>query len=90
MQGQGQVDWELLTYTRVRVLRELADFKKEREIARELGVAYATVRSHVAHLKSLTGRSDIREMARWWRERGCAEWLEWCGSQGRREREGED
>jgi len=77
-QGPDQLDWGSFTYARVRVLRGLADFKSEREIAGDLGVAYTTIRTHVSQLKLLTGFGDVREMARWWRECGCGEWLEWC------------
>ena len=37
------------------MLRGLADNRSERQIADEFGVAYSTVRSHVATLKNLTG-----------------------------------
>jgi DNA-binding NarL/FixJ family response regulator len=66
---------------RARVLREVEGGWAETEISETLGVSYNTIRSHVDDLKVLTGCSDVRELARWWRDyRGG--WLAWCAEQG--------
>jgi DNA-binding CsgD family transcriptional regulator len=56
-----------ITAARARVLRELADGWKEREVAAHLGVTYNGVRSLVRELKAITGCSGVHELGRWWR-----------------------
>jgi len=73
-------EWERFTFARVRVLRELADGRTEREIGERNQVSYSGVRSTVEDLKSITGCGDVREMGRWWRENRAA-WLAWCEHQ---------
>ena len=72
---------ERLTFSRVRVLRELAEGRTEREIAQRLQMTYNGVRSHVQDLKDLTGCRDVRELGRWWRRNG-PRWLEWVAGSG--------
>jgi hypothetical protein len=38
------IDWNKFSFTKIRVLRGLADYRSEREIAGDLGVEYTTVR----------------------------------------------
>lgn len=64
MQGIETRDWEWFTYSRVRVLRELADDRTEREAAENLGIAYDSVRSIVEDLKNKTGLQNVRELRR--------------------------
>lgn len=59
--------WERLTFARVRVLRELADGRSEREVAKRLQMTYNGTRSIVADLKAVTECHDVRELGRWWR-----------------------
>ncbi|MCL4232071.1 MAG: hypothetical protein KJ053_10845 [Dehalococcoidia bacterium] len=72
--------WDRITFSRAKVLREIADSRTEREVAVGLQVAYTTVRSHIAELKGLTGCHDVREMGRWWRD-NREDWLDWCKRQ---------
>ena len=71
---------ERLTFARVRVLRELAEGRTEREIAERLQMTYHGVRSHIEDLKDLTGCRDVRELGRRWRKNG-PRWLEWVAGE---------
>ncbi len=87
IQGQGQVDYDWLTASRARVLRELADDRTEREVADRLGVSYHGLRSIVEDLKAKTGEPDVRALRRWWRaNRGP--WLAWWAEQAGASAEG--
>lgn len=80
MQDREQLDWSWLTYSRVRVLRELADDRSEREAAETLGITYEGVRSVIEAIKDRTGLGSVRELRRWWRQnRGI--WLAWVAEQ---------
>jgi hypothetical protein len=68
----------------VRVLRELADDRTEREAAERLRVAYASVRSAVQVLKCYTGCESVHDLRRWWRQ-NRESWAEWLLEQGGRE-----
>lgn len=81
IQGQGHVDYEWLTPSRVRVLRELADDRTETEAAERLGMSYNGVRSIVEDLKAKTGEPDVRALRRWWRA-NRRPWLAWWAEQG--------
>lgn len=76
MQDREQVDWSWLTISRLRVLRQLADDRTDREAAEALGVSYAGVRSIVEKIKEQAGLESVREMRRWWRQ-NRAVWLDW-------------
>ncbi len=81
MATQCHTDYDWLTASRVRVLRELADDRTEREAAERLGVSYHGLRSIVEDLKARTGEPDVRALRRWWRaNRGS--WLVWWAEQG--------
>lgn len=81
IQGRDHDVYNWLTPSRVRVLRELADDRAEREAAERLGISYHGVRSIVADLKAKTGEPDVRALRRWWRaNRGP--WLAWWAEQG--------
>ena len=41
-----QTNYEWITYSRARVLRELAAFRSEREIAERLGISYISTHGH--------------------------------------------
>ena len=71
---------ERFAFARVRVLRELADGRTEREIGERNQVSYAGFRSLVEDLKFITGCRDVWEMGRWWRE-NRASWLAGCEHQ---------
>ena len=87
IQGLNQADYEWLTPSRLRVLRELTDDIPEREIANRLKMTYAGVRSIVEELKNKTGLRSVRDVRRWWREnRGL--WAEWVLAQGGVSKEG--
>ena len=87
IQGLNQADYEWLTPSRLRVLRELTDDIPEREIANRLKMTYAGVRSIVEELKNKTGLRSVRDVRRWWREnRGL--WAEWVLAQGGVNKEG--
>ncbi len=62
MQGWDHDVYNWLTPSRVRVLRELADDRTEREVAERLGVAYSSVRSAVQVLKHRTGCENVRDL----------------------------
>jgi hypothetical protein len=83
-----QTNYEWITYSRVRVLRELAAFRTEREIAANLGITYDGIRSVVEDVKRYTGLGTVREIGRWWLEEAPL-WMEWAaklGSNRRRSR----
>ncbi|MBK9343786.1 MAG: hypothetical protein IPN07_12315 [Dehalococcoidia bacterium] len=80
MRGIESQDWAWFTFSRVRVLRELADGRSERDAAERLGIAYSSVRSVVEELKNKTGLHSVREIGRWWRGQ-AGEWLAWCAEQ---------
>mgnify|MGYP000155486614 CR=1 FL=1 len=52
LQTRERVEWDWLTFSRARVLRELAEGHTEREAAEHLGLAYDGVRSIVEDLKN--------------------------------------
>jgi hypothetical protein len=76
-----QPNYEWITWSRARVLRELAHFRTEREIAEILGMTYEGVRSIVRDLKHHTGLDSVRDIGRWWIDEASA-WLKWAGEQG--------
>lgn len=81
--------FERMTPARVRVAAGLAALLSEPEIAEELGITYAGVRSIVRQLKEVTGERDVRGIGRFW-QLHSEDWLTWCAAQGRvriRERE---
>jgi len=89
LQGLNRTDYEWFTYRRVRVLRELAQVRTEREGAANLGIEYTSFRGTVQEIKDTTGLREVREIGRWWLvER--PKWLAWVADQGgvRRERDG--
>ncbi len=75
----GTLALSRITLRRAEVLRGLADGRTEREIAELLGLEVASVRSHVAQLKMLTGYKSVRELGRWWRL-SRVQWLLLLGS----------
>ncbi len=81
IESQESTDFEWLTWRRVRVLRHLAAFRSESEIAELENVSYNTVRSAVEAIKNRTGLHTVRDMGRWWLEAG-PEWLSWAAKQG--------
>ena len=87
MEDREQVDWSWLTYSRLRVLRELEADRTEREAADVLGVTYDGVRSAVEAMKIQAGLASVREMRGWWgQNRGL--WLEWVLEQAGMGKEG--
>ena len=72
--------WERLTFSRIRVLRELADARSEREAALRLQMTFHGVRCVVAGLKEVIGCRDVRELGRWWRE-NRNDWYEFIGQE---------
>jgi hypothetical protein len=87
-QAVNSIDYEWFSYRRVRVLRELAQFRTEREGAASLGIAYTSFRGTVQEVKNKTGLHDVREIGRWWlAER--PKWLAWVAKQGGLSREGD-
>ncbi len=80
MQDREQLDWSWLTYSRVRVLRELAHDRSEREAAETLGITYDGVRSIIEAIKDQTGLGSVRELRRWWRQNREV-WLDWVMEQ---------
>lgn len=87
MQDRENGDWSWLTYSRVRVLRELAADRTERETAELLGMSYHGVRSIVVTIKAQTGLGSVREVRGWWRANREA-WLDWVMDQGGMSKEG--
>ncbi len=81
MNQSREYDWTWFTCSRVRVLRELADNRSEREAADRIGVGYSTIRSVVSDIKAQTGLSSVREISRWWRSHRL-QWLEWHAELG--------
>lgn len=78
---QGHIDYDWLTTSRARVLRELADDRTEREAAERLGITYNGLRSLVEDIKDETGLRSVREISRWWRQERV-NWLAWWAEQG--------
>lgn len=76
-----QTNYEWITYSRVRVLRELAALRTEREIAANLGISYEGVRSAVREIKRYTGLDDVRSIGRWWLVE-APKWAAWAAHQG--------
>jgi DNA-binding NarL/FixJ family response regulator len=56
-----------ITARRAQILARLAEGFTEREIAGELGLSLAGVRSHVSWLREAIGLDSGRELGRWWR-----------------------
>jgi DNA-binding NarL/FixJ family response regulator len=52
-----------LSERQMQVLREMADGKANKEIARQLGVAPATIKTHVAQVIALLGAANRTEAA---------------------------
>jgi hypothetical protein len=77
----NEPDWNWFTPSRVRILRELELERTEHEAARTLGVAYTTVRGHVAAIKERTGLRTVRHVRQWWRQNRAA-WAVWVLAQG--------
>jgi DNA-binding CsgD family transcriptional regulator len=62
--------YERLTPRRVQLLGLIASAHTTRECADAMGVSVSTVESTLADLKSFTGATSMRQLARWWlRER---------------------
>jgi FixJ family two-component response regulator len=61
-----------ITVRRAEVLSRLADNYSERDIAKQLGIEISSVRSHVEHLRAITGQAGVREVGRWWRANRAA------------------
>ena len=80
IENRQTFDWERVSFARARVLAGLEDQQTEQRIADALNVALSTVRSQVEELKAATGRGDVRELGKWWRQNGTA-WLAWCERQ---------
>lgn len=74
------IDFEWITWPRVRVLAGLAALRSEPEIAATLGVSHSTVRSTVGAIKYHTNLRDVRDIGRWWLETGPI-WLAWAAKQ---------
>lgn len=81
IEPKEESDFEWITPSRARVLRELADIRSEREGAERLGISYSGFRSIVGDVKRFTGHSDVREIGRWWSEMR-PDWLAWMAKQG--------
>ncbi|MGE0598236.1 MAG: hypothetical protein AB7J35_00235 [Dehalococcoidia bacterium] len=87
MQDRENGDWGWVTYSRMRVLRELSADRTEREAAEVLGMSYDGLRSIVETIKEQAGLESVREMRGWWRQnRGF--WLEWVLEQAGMSEEG--
>ena len=82
-----QPNYEWITWSRVRVLRELAEFRTEREAAQRLGITYNGFRSIVEDIKSFTGLGSVREIGHWWVKEG-PKWSKWAAEQGGLSEEG--
>jgi hypothetical protein len=80
-EAREQIDYEWITPSKARVLRELAMFHTEREGAANLRISYEGFRSAVEVIKDHTGLRDVREIGRWWLKTG-PEWLKWMAEQG--------
>jgi hypothetical protein len=76
-----QPDYEWITPSRARVLRELAAFRTEREAALNLGITYEGVRSIVEAIKEHTDLASVREIGRWWLAE-APKWAGWAAEQG--------
>lgn len=87
IQGLNRTDYEWVTPSRARVLRELLDDIPEREIANRLGTTYAGVRGIIEEIKNKTGLRSVREIRRWWRD-NRGPWAEWILAQGGMSKEG--
>ena len=72
--SSGNDRWRAITYRRAEVLSRVCDGLTDSEIARDLGISIATVRSLLSDLMMLAGAGDRRELARWWRTHS-SEWL---------------
>jgi DNA-binding CsgD family transcriptional regulator len=66
-----------ITLRRARILKGLARAQSEREIAQDLCLTLAGVRSHVEDLKRITGLQSTRELARWWQIH-ASRWVVLC------------
>lgn len=76
-----QANYEWITWSRARVLRELADRQTECQAAKHLGMTYNGVRSVVEDIKQYTGLDDVRDIGRWWAKE-WPNWLKWAAQQG--------
>jgi hypothetical protein len=81
IQGQDGFDYEWLTYSRVRVLRELAEYRTEAEGADNIGMTFSGFRSIVEDIKNKSGLHSVRDIGRWWRCE-APRWLAWVAEQG--------
>lgn len=76
-----QSEFEWITWSRVRVLRELSEFRTAREIAVSLSMSYDGVRSIIRDIKVETQLSSVRDIGRWW-SATAPHWLSWAAQQG--------
>jgi DNA-binding CsgD family transcriptional regulator len=67
IESRDRVDYDRVTISKARVMRELEAEFTAREAAERLGMAYETVRSNVEDLKTELGVQSVREIRRWWR-----------------------
>lgn len=75
MAGSSEDDrWRAITYRRAEVLSRVCDGRTDSEIAGDLGISVATVRSLLSELMMFAGARDRRELARWWRTHS-SDWL---------------
>jgi DNA-binding NarL/FixJ family response regulator len=79
-----KVDWVdiymAITLRRARILKALAQARSEREIAQDLCLTLAGVRSHVEDLKRITGQQSTRQLARWWQVH-ASHWVALCAEE---------
>lgn len=80
IEANEPIDFEWITWPRVRVLAGLAALRSESEIAATQGVSHSTVRSAVEAIKYHTNLRDVRDIGRWWLETGPI-WLAWAAKQ---------
>lgn len=83
--AQTRYDW--LTYSRIRVLRELAAGHTEAQGADNVGIQLTGFRSIVEDIKGITGLNSVREIGRWWRSES-PKWLAWLVEQASWDEEG--
>jgi|GEM_PF-5536755 len=76
-----QANYEWITWSRARVLREPAQMRTEREAAKRLGMEYTGIRSIVEDIKHYTGLDNVRDIGRWWAKE-WPKWAKWAAEQG--------
>ena len=78
----SQIELMSITARRAHLLRLIATHQTQKQIAVELNITRAGVRSHVEWLRLRTGKSSMRSLGEWWQHERKPWLVEMAGAAG--------